>query len=164
MPQLIKLDQQGRPALLEDSWQLVDAGQLSAQCGPCILPLELWLQAPRNAADGLWLNGGDRLELLGESGALPPLIAVHFPRLADGRGFSTARLLRGRYGFGGELRAIGHFMSDQLFYLRRCGFDAFAPSERDEATLRLWLGRFEDLRAAYQGGADALSPLLRQEG
>ena len=165
MPSLIKIDRQGRPALVEDDWHLVESEQpVPAQSGPCILPLALWLQVPRGAADGLWLNGGEALEPLCERAELPGLIAVHFPRLSDGRGFSTARLLRGRHRFVGELRAIGHFMADQLFYLRRCGFDAFAPSERDTAALRLWLERFEDFGVAYQAAEDSLSPLLQQEG
>jgi len=54
------------------------------------------------------------------------LIAVDFPKFTDGRGYSIARLLRDRYNFRGELRAIGDVLRDQLFALSECGFDAFA--------------------------------------
>ena len=54
------------------------------------------------------------------------MIAVNFPKFTDGRGYSTARLLRERYDYDGELRAIGDVVRDQFFYLKRGGFDAFA--------------------------------------
>jgi uncharacterized protein (DUF934 family) len=52
-------------------------------------------------------------------------VEVHFPKFGDGRGFSLGRLLRDRYGYQGELRAVGHLTRDHLLYLERCGFDAF---------------------------------------
>lgn len=52
-------------------------------------------------------------------------VEVHFPKFGDGRGFSIGRLLRERYGYKGELRAVGHLTRDHLLYLERCGFDAF---------------------------------------
>ena len=163
MPTIIKIDQSGVPALAEDSWHLGQKAAQQVDGGRCILPLALWLERGCPAADGVWVSGGDdtAAALCGSSGP-PPLIAVHFPRLADGRGFSTARLLRGRHRFSGEVRAIGHFMADQLFYLRRCGFDAFAPTGRNRTELADWLERFDDLHGAYQGAADDLRPLLRQ--
>ena len=55
-----------------------------------------------------------------------PLIAIRFPVFTDGRGYSLARLLRGRHGYAGELRAVGDVLRDQLYFLQRCGFDSFA--------------------------------------
>jgi len=52
-------------------------------------------------------------------------VEVHFPKFGDGRGFSIGRLLRTRFGYKGELRAVGHLTRDHLLYLERCGFDAF---------------------------------------
>ena len=60
------------------------------------------------------------------------LVAVDFPHATDGRGYSTARLLRERYGYTGELRAVGDVGRDQLFYLARVGFDAFALREGED--------------------------------
>jgi uncharacterized protein (DUF934 family) len=60
------------------------------------------------------------------------VIAVAFPQFTDGRGYSHARLLRERYRYGGELRAIGDVARDQLYYLAQCGFDGFQiPDGRD---------------------------------
>ncbi len=54
------------------------------------------------------------------------LVALEFPKLGEGRPYSTARLLRERHGFAGEIRAIGEIIRDHLPFLARCGFDAFA--------------------------------------
>lgn len=75
-------------------------------------------------------------------------VEVHFPKFGDGRGFSIGRLLRERYGFKGELRAVGHLTRDHLLYLERCGFNAFElrPGEDpDEA-----LAGFSVFSAGYQ--------------
>jgi uncharacterized protein (DUF934 family) len=53
------------------------------------------------------------------------LIVLHFPKFTDGRAYSQARLLRGRLGYRGELRATGNVLRDQLPFLLRCGFDSF---------------------------------------
>jgi uncharacterized protein (DUF934 family) len=53
------------------------------------------------------------------------LIELDFPVFADGRSFSQARLLRSRYGYQAEIRAVGRYMTDQIFYLQRVGVDAF---------------------------------------
>jgi uncharacterized protein (DUF934 family) len=64
-------------------------------------------------------------------------VEVHFPKFGDGRGFSIGRLLRERYGYRGELRAVGHLTRDHLLYLERCGFDAFElrPGEDPQEAL-----------------------------
>jgi len=84
------------------------------------------------------------------------LIEVNFPSHTDGRGFSSARLLR-EHGYTGELRAVGDVLVDQLRYMRRCGFDAFAPDRwLDEADARAALERFPHV---YQSAADAAVPI-----
>ena len=62
-------------------------------------------------------------------------VEVNFPKFGDGRGYSIAQLLRVRRGYRGELRAVGHITRDLLYYMERCGFDAFAL--RDEANTPL---------------------------
>lgn len=79
------------------------------------------------------------------------LVAVHFTKVADGRGYSTAVLLRRRYGYTGELRAVGDVLRDQLFALVRSGFDAFQL--RDGADPRAALPSLADFSVAYQSGA-----------
>ena len=90
-------------------------------------------------------------EVLGELETVD-LIAIDFPIYRDGRGFSTARLLR-RGGFTGELRATGNVLRDQIAFMERCGFDAYqvAPGKSLEQALE----GFEDFSVTYQ---DAISP------
>lgn len=74
------------------------------------------------------LKPADAVEALAPQ--LPALraIAIEFPNPSEGRGYTQARLLRERYGFRGELRAVGHVKRDQIGFLVRCGFDAFELS------------------------------------
>jgi uncharacterized protein (DUF934 family) len=84
-----------------------------------------------------------------------PLIAVHFGSSGEGRGYTQARLLRERHGYKGELRAVGAIRADQIFFLARCGFDAFDLADgEDAATVIAQLDRFS---VAYQAGAEGLT-------
>ena len=75
-------------------------------------------------------------------------IEVNFPKFGDGRGYSIARLLRTRYGYKGELRAVGQITRDLLYYLERVGFDAFELREGEDAAEAL--ASFRDFSVAYQ--------------
>ena len=75
-------------------------------------------------------------------------VEVHFPKFGDGRGFSIGRLLRERYGYEGELRAVGHLTRDHLLYLERCGFDAFELRAGEDAAEAL--AGFEVFSTRYQ--------------
>ena len=75
-------------------------------------------------------------------------VEVHFPKFGDGRGFSLGRLLRERYGYKGELRAVGHITRDHLLYLERCGFDAFEL--RDGEDPQEALDGFKVFSVSYQ--------------
>jgi uncharacterized protein (DUF934 family) len=87
------------------------------------------------------------------------LVAVNFPVFTDGRGFSSARELRER-GFQGEIRATGHFIRDQLYFLKRCGFNAFEfPADAD---LEACLGSLNDFSESYQAAIDQKEPLFRR--
>jgi uncharacterized protein (DUF934 family) len=153
MPTLIK-----DRAIVADTWQVVEGSAAEVpDVGDLLVPLRLWRaqhQALVRRADaiGVWLEPSDDPADLAAVGALPPVIAVHFPAFTDGRGYSTARLLRERYAFRGELRAIGDVLRDQLFELARCGFDAFAlrPDQDAQAALRA----FADFSEAYQAASD----------
>lgn len=76
------------------------------------------------------------------------LIELDFPDFADGRLFSHAWLLRGRYNFQGELRATGHYMADQVFYLSRVGVNAFYPEKAED--LPVVLSHLNDFTVKYQ--------------
>ncbi|MAM37547.1 MAG: oxidoreductase [Erythrobacter sp.] len=79
------------------------------------------------------------------------LVEVNFPAFGDGRGYSSAQILR-EAGYDGELRAVGDVLVDQVAYMRRCGFDAFEPdSALDEGDLKAALDRWPEV---YQKAAD----------
>lgn len=80
------------------------------------------------------------------------LIVLSFPKFTDGRAYSQARLLRGRLGYKGELRASGEVLRDQLLFMQRCGFDAFAVPER--ALDEDWLAAFREFDVFYQPAED----------
>lgn len=87
------------------------------------------------------------------------LVEVSFPKFRDGRGYSSARILR-EAGYTGELRAQGDVLVDQIPLMRRCGFDSFAPeAEVDEAALAASLARYDHV---YQGAADAAVPVWKR--
>jgi uncharacterized protein (DUF934 family) len=88
------------------------------------------------------------------------LVAVNFPKFGDGRGYSIARLLRERYGYRGELRAVGEVARDHLYFMAQCGFDAFqlrAGEDPQEA-----LDAFNDFSEAYQASVARPLPLFRR--
>lgn len=87
-------------------------------------------------------------------------VEVSFPSLADGRGYSIARLLRERLGYRGELRAVGDVQRDQIFYLSRVGFDAFLLRDGEDAEGAL--AALEDFSEAYQSSVERPLPLFRR--
>jgi len=160
MPQLIK-----DGAIVADRWTLFREapGDLAPDCS-AIVPLAWWSEQ-RSALlargeIGVWLAPDADPQALAADVASLPLIAVDFPQFTDGRGYSIARLLRERYGFAGELRAIGEVLRDQLFYLRQCGFNAFAV--RSERNLEDALRGLRDFSDSYQATAATPLPLFRR--
>ncbi len=169
---MAKLIHNGR--VVADDWQIVrleaDADPAGAQlpAGRVIVPLALW-RARRDelAARGdvaVWLGGADDPAELAADLARLPLVGVDFPKFADGRGYSIAVLLRGRYGYTGELRAIGDVLRDQFNYLVRCGFDALAPREGryTDAQLEAAVASLADFTEPYQGAIAPHEPLFRR--
>lgn len=99
--------------------------------------------------------GEDARELLPHLARLA-LVEVNFPVFGDGRGYSAARILR-EAGYEGELRAVGDVLVDQLAFLRRCGFDAFAPDQPlNPEDVDTALTRWSEV---YQPAADARIPI-----
>ncbi|MEZ0122278.1 MAG: DUF934 domain-containing protein [Candidatus Reddybacter sp.] len=166
MPKLLK-----DKSIVDNSWQILPKGFAGALPDtPCFVPLDYWLANKQNLQKpesiGVWLDAEQEPEELADDIENLQHLAVNFPTFMDGRGFSIARLIRERYKFTGELRAIGHIVPDQLFYLSRCGFDAFcldALSLGDEAEQHHQL---EDYLAAfsvtYQACVNQEQPLFRR--
>ncbi len=86
------------------------------------------------------------------------LVVIDFPRFRDGRGYSSARILR-EAGYEGEIRAVGDVLVDQIWHMRRCGFDSFAPnSPLDPGVVDESLNRYEYV---YQSAADDAVPIWK---
>ena len=163
MPQIIKAD-----GIQDDTWTLLGAPaegeSLDLPDGPVIVPLTVW-QAERDTLKargdvGVWLESHEEPEALVDDVAALPLIAVNFPKFTDGRGYSIGRLLRERFGFTGELRAIGDVLLDQLQFMRRCGFDAYAlRPDKDVQQAEYCLNFFS---MAYQADVHQKVPLFRR--
>jgi uncharacterized protein (DUF934 family) len=136
----------------EDSWQyLADDDALCA--GNICVSLARWL----HDKDQLQAHDGELGVRLLPSDTLSELIAdlprfalveLYFPEFADGRLFSFAWLLRNRYDYSGELRAVGSYLTDQLFYLSRVGVNAFSVKSVEE--LHITLAKLHDFSVQYQ--------------
>ena len=108
-----------------------------------------------NAAAVRLEPGDDALDLLPHLDRIR-LVEVNFPVFGDGRGYSSARILR-EAGYTGELRAVGDVLVDQIAAMRRCGFDAFAPEiALDPADAEAAFGRYADV---YQPTTDGRAPI-----
>lgn len=155
--------------LIADPWTRwqPETGDDSADlpAGPLLLDLETWrhhrdrLTARRDPL-GLWLSSDDDIDdFAPEDLARLSLIVLHLPRFTDGRPYSTARILRGRLGYRGALRASGNILRDQLFFLQRCGIDEFDLPET--APVAAWRRAFGELSAVYQPASDRRQPAHR---
>lgn len=158
MPNIIK-DQQ----ICDDNWQVWRDAETLPETGGYIVPLALW-QSNKDALKALgdvavFLASDESPKSLGADIAEFELIAVDFPKFADGRGFSYGRELREQFAYKGELRAIGDFMRDQLYFLSRCGFNSFALENSD---IEESLASFKDFSESYQPSIDQRLPLFRR--
>ena len=138
--------------------RMIKNGRIVEDASNDTLTLDQWLAA-EDKAQAVRLEPGEGPFPLLEHLDCIPLVAINFPNFMDGRGFSYARELRER-GYRGELRATGQFIQDQLTYLARCGFDAFAPA--DESQLEGGLSRLADFSETYQASPDQPLPLFRR--
>lgn len=157
--------------IVNDDWNLFKlaegdaADSVTIPAGKQIVPLAVWLAqkttlAARAGEIGVWLASDERPEQLKEDAASLPLIAVDFPNFADGRGYSIAYNLRARLGYTGEVRAVGDVLRDQLFYMSRVGFNAFAT--REDRSIDDALKGLSDFSDAYQTSWDQKTPLFRR--
>ena len=112
--------------------------------------------AEQTNANAVRLEPGDDARLLLPFLDRLSLIEVNFPTYGDGRGYSSARVLR-EHGFTGELRAVGDVLLDQLSHMRRCGFDSFAPDAAiDPAAAERAFATWPDV---YQKTVDGRVPI-----
>ena len=161
MPSLIK----NRQLVLDpanSNCQHLDLEQpLPTASGTISVPLARW-QDPQqrealrfhNGRVGVRLSGADDVALLADDLDKLELIVLDFSRFTDGRGYSQARRLRERYGYRGELRAVGEVLRDQLYFMVRCGIDAFELAQGQNPAQAL--AALEEITVHYQPTGDGL--------
>jgi len=137
----------GLPSAEDKSDQATSAGLPPA--GKVIVPFAWWLEHQDNAEIAkrtahseiaVWFAGTDDVlahAAVIEGSSVWPLVAVHFPIFTDGRGYSTAALLRERLHWQGNILAIGDVLIDQLRQMSRVGFDQFSLRADQDQTLAL---------------------------
>lgn len=162
MPKIIKIDR-----VVDDAWTVLRQETVDVHAtvpeGPVLVPLALWLAQREQLLSrkdvGVWIKGDEDPRVLEQDVGVLPVIGVDFPKFTDGRGYSIAYELR-RLGFRNELRAIGDVLRDQLQYMRRVGFDAFAVrADKNIEDALLGLTAFSQ---AYQGSWDIPTPAFRR--
>ena len=144
--------------LIPNGWRLLADEETTGGDGPLVLGFDRAL-AELGGLDGHYgvrILPGDDVRLLAPFLDRIALIEVVFPGYRDGRGYSTARILRQDMGFAGPLRAVGDVLRDQLFYMLRCGFDEFLVKDRDPAEAVVSAARRYSI--VYQAAADAGRP------
>jgi len=151
--------------IIDDHWQHIADDPIPPE-GCITVSLNRWkaekdrLIAREGGELGLRVSTEDSLEEISDDLEHFQLIALEFPTFTDGRAFSFARLLRERYHFPGELRAIGDFLPDQVFFLSRVGVNAFEFDET--ADLSDALSALSTFTVAYQAAADEADPPYRR--
>lgn len=155
-----------------DTWKTLELGEgetpetVALPAGDAIFPLAVWLARKNEIVSchkriGLLLQPNERVEDVAGDLDYFIVIAVNFPKFVDGRGYSTAALLRQRYDYQGELRAVGDVLHDQLFYMRRVGFDSYALKEGKNAVYAIERG-FTTFGETYQAATDQPQPYFRR--
>ncbi|MBD5803043.1 hypothetical protein AZOA_24760 [Azoarcus sp. Aa7] len=167
-----KVIQNGRIA--SSGWQILsvaegeDAAAVAIPAGRVIVPLAAWLARREELAArgdvGVWFASNEGPEALADDIGRVAVIAVNFPKFVDGRGYSTAALLRTRYGYTGQLIAFGEVLRDQFDYLTRCGFDTLQPREGryTDAQLDAAVASLADFPTPYQASVLHPQPLFRR--
>jgi uncharacterized protein (DUF934 family) len=154
--------------LVDETWHLLPKDATLegvSNCDDLIVPLGLYVEhssalKARDGGLGVWLEAGEEIEEIADQLDNFQVIALNFPAFTDGRHSSTAYMLRTRYGYKGEVRAIGDVLRDQLWALQRVGFDAFAL--REDKDPEDALKAFSEFGEVYQASADQPQPLFRR--
>nr|WP_315469330.1 DUF934 domain-containing protein [uncultured Undibacterium sp.] len=161
-------------AIIEDDWEILQlseddtADAIEVPEGKVIVPLKVWqlqrdklIQRAKDSAEiAVWFSSNEQAKELQSDLPLFNLLAVDFPKFADGRGYSIAYNLRTRFSYSGELRAIGDVLRDQLFYMQRVGFNSFAV--RADKNIHDAIKGLTDFSEKYQTSVDEKNPLFRR--
>lgn len=143
----------------QDAWTTPADAEAVADA-PAIISKARWLAEresliERRVPIGLRLESGEALDDVAADLPRFGIVALSFPKYSDGRAFSTATLLREKYGYLGELRAVGNVLNDQIPLMLRVGFDSFAVTHAPTRAA-LVAGRLAEVTLFYQ-------PAVRRE-
>ena len=163
MPTRIKLID-GQFSLVEDPYTHVSDDQ-DLPRGDLIISLTRFQNEgerllSEGRAVGVRLEPAEEVEVLAYDLARLAVVAVAFPKFNDGRGYTAARLLRERYDFKGEIRAVGDVLREQAGFMVRVGIDAFEPA--DGSTPQQWAHAAHRQRHVYQRAADRRTPAFAE--
>lgn len=147
--------------IIEDNWTHY-SGEGELPGGDVIVSLKLWQETDLSGRRvGVQLEPGDSVKDIEGDLDKFDLIAINFPTFNDGRGYSMVKILRDRFGYKKEIRAVGDVMRDQIFYMQRCGFNAYeVKAGRD---INDALKAFDDFTVKYQTSSDETLPLYRRK-
>lgn len=165
MPKLIKLHGRDLHWAEDVFTDVADEDEIPE--GPVILSLARF-QAEgdalitSNRPVGVRIQAGEAIEDLAYDLPRIAVVALVFPKFRDGRHYSAARLLRERYAYTGEIRAVGDVLREQANFMLRCGFDAFVPA--DASTPEEWAGAGSRYRHVYQRATDDRIPAYEERG
>jgi uncharacterized protein (DUF934 family) len=147
----------GRAAIVEDRFERVEDEAALPESGAVLVSLarfsaEREALLSRGGELGVWLQSSESPAAIAADLGRLALVALDFPVFSDGRAYSSARLLRERYGYKGELRAIGDVLCEQLAFMLRSGFDSFEMESVD--ALDEFNSVVTEVRVVYQPTAD----------
>lgn len=139
--------------LTNNDWSFVGDDSETGNNGDITVSLDRWIDQQQQLLNhagkvGIRIKPDDRIEKLAGNLEGIELIELDFPGFGDGRPFSQARLLRNRLGYRGEIRAIGHYLPDQVYYLHRVGVNAFQFENPNQIPLAL--SCLDDFSVTYQ--------------
>lgn len=165
MPTRIKLAG-GRFAWAEDPYTMV-GDEREIPPGDVIISLSRFQEHGERLLSecrkvGVRLESHEEIEALAYDLPRLSVVALAFPKFGDGRAYSYARILRERYGFSGEVRAVGDVLREQAGFMVRCGFDAFEPADGSDP--ETWERAAHRYRHVYQRGADDRVPAFVERG
>jgi len=144
-------------AIVPDSWQTVADDAPIPASDPVIIGLARWQKERetligRNAALGIRLTSAQSPATVAEDLHRFQVVALEFPKFQDGRAYSYARLLRERFAFKGEIRAVGNVLRDQFLFMQRCGFDTYEVATQKAA--ESWTASVQAISRSYQPATD----------
>ena len=147
-----------------DLYTDVSAEDMLPETGAITVSLTQWQEhrdalIQRSDSLGIVLRSDEKPESIANDLSHFNVIALEFPAFSDGRAYSYARLLRDRYGYAGELRAVGDVLLEKLHFMHRVGFNSFDVQSKDAA--KAWEIAAADISVWYQATGDGRTPILK---